>query len=113
LDAIVLLAVFFSIMGYSIWQGMRGGSDTLGVEMTRELDSHPQPLKTALFWLLLGLVLLILSSRMLVWGAVTIAQSLGVSDLIIGLTIIAIGTSLPELASSLAAVRKNEHDIAL
>lgn len=113
LDAIVLLAAFFAIMGYSIWQGMRGGSDSLGVEMTQELDSHPQPLKTAIFWLVLGLVLLILSSRMLVWGAVTIAQQLGVSDLVIGLTIIAIGTSLPELASSLAALRKNEHDIAL
>ena len=47
------------------------------------------------------------------WGAVAIAQSLGVSDLIIGLTIVAIGTSLPELASAIAAVKKNEHDLIL
>ena len=64
-------------------------------------------------WLFIGLVLLILSSRMLVWGAVKIAQSFGVSDLFIGLTIVAVGTSLPELASSVMAARKGEHDIAL
>ncbi len=62
---------------------------------------------------MIGLILLIVSSRLLVWGAVAIAQSLGVSDLIIGLTIVAIGTSLPELASAIAAVKKNEHDLIL
>ena len=61
----------------------------------------------------LMLVLLILASRLLVYGAVFIAQSLGVSDLIIGLTVVAVGTSLPELASSLIAIKKGEHDIAL
>ena len=70
-------------------------------------------LNRALFWLVVGLVALIGSSRVLVWGAVEIAQMLGVSDLIIGLTIVAVGTSLPELASSLIATRKGEHDIAL
>ena len=71
------------------------------------------PIRRALFWLLVGLVVLIVSSRILVWGAVAIAQGFGVSDLIIGLTIVAVGTSLPELASSLIAIRKGEHDIAL
>jgi cation:H+ antiporter len=60
-----------------------------------------------------GLILLIVSSQILVWGAVNIARELGVSDLIIGLTVIAVGTSLPELASSIVAVRKKQHDIAL
>jgi cation:H+ antiporter len=50
---------------------------------------------------------------MLVWGAVAIAQELGVSDLVIGLTIVALGTSLPELAASLMGALKNEHDIAI
>ena len=59
------------------------------------------------------MVLLIVSSRILVWGAVEIAVALGVSDLIVGLTVVAIGTSLPELASSIAATRKGEHDIAI
>lgn len=67
----------------------------------------------AVFWFLLGLLLLIASSRALVWAATDIAQLLGVSDLIIGLTIIAIGTSLPELAASVASVLKGHHDIAL
>jgi cation:H+ antiporter len=58
-------------------------------------------------------VLLVVSSRALVWGAVEIARTLGVSDLLIGLTIVAVGTSLPELASSIAAARKGENDIAL
>jgi len=71
------------------------------------------PLNKAIFFVIVGLALLIISSRVLVWGAVGIAHALGVSDLIIGLTIVAVGTSLPELASSLAAVQKNEYDIAL
>jgi cation:H+ antiporter len=50
---------------------------------------------------------------MLVWGAVNIAQSFGVSDLIIGLTIVALGTSLPELAAGITSAIKNEHDIAI
>ena len=71
------------------------------------------PIRRALFRLVVGMVLLIVSSRLLVWGAVEIALGFGVSDLIIGLTIVAIGTSLPELASSLVATRKGEHDLAL
>jgi cation:H+ antiporter len=71
------------------------------------------PLRRAVAWLAVGLTLLIVSSRILVWGAVEIAHGFGVSDLIIGLTIVAVGTSLPELASSIIAARKGEHDIAL
>ncbi|WP_293267059.1 calcium/sodium antiporter [Neptunomonas sp.] len=67
----------------------------------------------ALFWLVLGLSLLVGSSRMLVWGAVEIATHIGISELVIGLTIIAIGTSLPELAASIASALKKHHDIAL
>lgn len=66
-------------------------------------------------WLLLagGLVLLLLSSKLLVWGAVGLARAFGISDLVIGLTIVAIGTSLPELAASVMAARKGEPDIAV
>jgi len=113
LDGWVLLAVFAAVMGWSIYQGFKGKEDPLGGEADAEIIAHPMPLRTAVIWLIVGLVLLIVSSRLLVWGAVTIAQSLGVSDLIIGLTIVAIGTSLPELASAIAAVKKNEHDLIL
>ena len=57
-------------------------------------------LPVALGWLLVGLILLMASARMLVWSAVELAQIFGVSDLVIGLTVVAIGTSLPELAAS-------------
>lgn len=63
--------------------------------------------------MLLGFILLIASARVLVWSAVDIAQFFGLSDLVIGLTVVAVGTSLPELAASVAAARKNEHDIAI
>ena len=110
-DGFILLLLFAGIMGWSIYQGMRGEGDTLADDA--EVMALQMPLKIALIWLAAGLVLLVVSSRMLVWGAVTIAQALGVSDLVIGLTIVAIGTSLPELASALASVRKNEHDLIL
>jgi len=113
LDALVLLLVFAGLMGWTIWQGLQKKSDTLGSEMEQELEVRTMPIKRAVIWLLVGLLLLIISSRILVWGAVEIAQGFGVSDLIIGLTIVAIGTSLPELASSLIATRRGEHDIAL
>ncbi len=62
---------------------------------------------------LLGLVVLIASSRLLVWGASELAAALGVGELVIGLTIVAIGTSLPELAASVASALKGRHDMAL
>ena len=112
-DAIVLLVVFFGIIGWSIYSAMRQRQDSLGEEMSAELAEHPLPLKRALLWLAIGLLLLIVSSRILVWGSVSVAQAFGVSDLIIGLTIVALGTSLPELASSIMAARKGESDLAL
>jgi cation:H+ antiporter len=113
LDAWVLLAVFIALMGWSIWEGMRSKADALGEETQASLKENPMPLPKALTALGLGLAVLVGSSQLLVWGAVTIAQSLGVSDLVIGLTVLAVGTSLPELASCVAAARKGEHDIAL
>jgi cation:H+ antiporter len=113
LDAWVLLGVFAAFMGWTIWHGMRDKADSLALEIEQELETKTISLRRAIFWLFLGLTLLIISSRILVWGAVEIAHAFGVSDLMIGLTVIAIGTSLPELASSIAATRKGEHDIAL
>ncbi len=112
-DAWVLLAVFALIMSGTLFQALRRRDDTYSQHIEIEAAQYEMPLKRAACWLVVGLVMLIVSSRILVWGAVDIAESLGVSDLVIGLTIVAIGTSLPELASSLAAVRKGEPDIAL
>ena len=114
-EAIVLLVALAAFIGASIWQGRQAGAatDPLASEADHSLDRHPMSLKASLLWTLVGLVLLVASSRLLVWGAVAIAQAFGVSDLIIGLTVVAIGTSLPELASSISALRRGEHDLVL
>ena len=112
-ESLVLVAGFFVLIGWTIYTGLRGRGDSLEAETEQELAEHMMPLGKAIFWLVVGLVLLIVSSRLLVWGAVEIAVTLGISDLIIGLTIVALGTSLPELAASVIAARKGEHDIAI
>jgi cation:H+ antiporter len=112
-DGVVLLAVFAVLLTWSVLAGLRSGPDALGDETATELQAHAMPIGKALMWLVLGLVVLVISSRLLVWGAVSVAQALGVSDLVIGLTVVAVGTSLPELASCIAAARKGEHDLAL
>lgn len=88
------------------------GADPISGEFADEIPIG-MPMARAVFWLVVGGLVLIGSSRMLVWGAVSVAQSLGVSDLVIGLTIVALGTSLPELAASVTSAFKKEHDIAL
>ncbi len=113
LDAVVMLCVFGGLMAWTIWQGQQNRADALGEEIEDELQVHVMPIKFAIVWLVVGLAFLIASSRLLVWGAVQIATGFGVSDLVIGLTVVAVGTSLPELASSIIAARKGEHDIAL
>ena len=112
-DALVLLGVFLLLLAWSIRQGMTQKADALGGEIAEEMSYRAMPLRNAVLWLIVGLLLLIVSSRILVWGAVELALGFGVSDLITGLTIVAVGTSLPELASSVIAARKGEHDIAL
>ncbi|PJG85879.1 calcium/sodium antiporter [Conservatibacter flavescens] len=113
LDATILLALFTVYMIWTIYSGMRHQNDDLAHDVQDELAQKKMSLKMAIFWIFIGLALLIVSSQLLVWGAVEVAQYFGVSDLIIGLTIVAVGTSLPELASSLIAAKKGEHDLAV
>ena len=74
---------------------------------------HDMKMPAALGWLALGLILLVGSSKLLVWGASGIAVALGVSELVIGLTVVALGTSLPELAASIASLKKGNPDLAI
>ncbi|HHW7506675.1 TPA: calcium/sodium antiporter [Mannheimia haemolytica] len=114
LDAIILLAVFFVYMAWTIITAMKSKNDALSLDVDAELtNSAEMGLGKSILWLIIGLVLLVISSQFLVWGAVEVAKFFGVSDLVIGLTIVAVGTSLPELASSIAAARKGEVDLAL
>ena len=87
-------------------------NDPMQAEVTQEIDGE-RTLTRSLLWLLVGLLLLLGGSKLLVDGAVDIARYMGVSDVVIGLTIVAVGTSLPELAASIASALKNEPDIAL
>ncbi len=112
-DGFVLLGLLLLLMWWITRQGIRNQSeDALTDEYIEELPGQ-MPTSHALFWLIAGLILLTVSSKVLVWGAVNVATDLGVSELVIGLTIIAIGTSLPELAASITGALKNEHDIAI
>jgi cation:H+ antiporter len=99
-------------MWWLIRLGLDDRNDPIVQEYLREMPAAIS-LARGLTWVLLGLALLFVSSRLLVWGAIGIAQAIGISDLVIGLTIVAIGTSLPELAAAVAGVLKKEHDIAI
>ena len=112
-DGLVMTSSMLLLMWWIARQAMINRTqDPMYSEFEKEL---PQPMSTplALMWLVSGLVLLVVSSRILVWGAVELAIEFGVSDLLIGLTIIAVGTSLPELAASVAGALKNSHEIAI
>lgn len=113
LDSVIMLALFvgFLINNIRLESGKRHNSEdaTDSTRVTQRVMSVPK----MILFIGGGLALLVASSRLLVVCAVKIASALGVSDLIIGLTVVAVGTSLPELASSLAAIKKNEHDLAL
>lgn len=109
-DGFLLLIMFTLFMAVSIRHGLsvKNNLDTEDNSHTNEII-----ISKALGLVLLGLSLLIASSQLLVWGAVTIAGYFGISELVIGLTVVAIGTSLPELASTIAAARQNQHDLAM
>ncbi len=111
LDGALLLGALLFIGWWVVSLGLRRGPDPLEAEFEHEI---PQlGMGAAVAWTLIGLVVLVAGSRGLVWGAVEIARAAGVSDLVIGLTIIAIGTSLPELAASVMSAVKKEPDLAL
>ncbi|HHJ16732.1 MAG TPA: calcium/sodium antiporter [Gammaproteobacteria bacterium] len=112
-DGLALLIGLLVMLGWVIYVGLTSrGKDPLAAEYAAEIPTD-MSLRQALLWLLAGGLVLLAGSRLLVWGAVGIAQHFGVSDLVIGLTIVALGTSLPELAASITSALKNEPDIAI
>ena len=110
IDGAILAVALFVMMGWVVWLGVRSDDEEL-----LDPDDVPSDMSTghAILWIVIGLVLLLGSSRLLVWGAVEIARLLAVDELVIGLTVIAFGTSLPELAASVMAARRGEHDLAV
>ncbi|MGF1742918.1 calcium/sodium antiporter [Vibrio profundum] len=108
---LVLFAAFILIM-LRISQQEKKNNDPLLVEQESEIPTGISNRK-AVFWVIVGLIILPISADTLVDNSVKIAQYFGMSDLVIGLTIIAVGTSLPELAASLAGIAKGEDDMAV
>ena len=112
-EGIILITLFFLVIAALIWLSFNlDKSDPLIAETESEVPSNVPTFK-AIIWLIVGLIMLPLSAGYMVDSATIIAKAFGLSDLVIGLTIIAIGTSLPELAASVAGVLKNEDDMAL
>ena len=113
IDGFVLLGGMFVLIYWLIILGLRSRkNDPLVGEYEVEVPSK-MPMNIALLFLFGGLAVLLTSSHMVVWAATGIARQVGISDLVIGLTIVAIGTSLPELAATLMSAIKKEHDIAI
>ena len=112
LDGVILLAAFVGIMVTTVLLGRRAAREAAG-DGDADGEEAPAPVWVSVAFVAVGVAALVLGARLLVSGAVSIASGLGVSELIIGLTIVALGTSLPELAATVAAVRRGEVDIAV
>lgn len=109
-DGIAFLLMLAAIFSYLV----KSKSAQPDVELEVDVEHLPHdPMGKSWLLFVIGLGLLIASSEILVWGAKEIATGFGVSELIIGLTVVAIGTSLPELAATVASALKGHHDIAL
>ena len=112
-DGFALLGLLILCLGHLIREHRRHPGEYAQEENESAEMVHEMKMPAAIGWLALGLVLLVGSSKLLVWGATGIATALGVSDLIIGLTVVALGTSLPELAASIASLKKGKPDLAI
>ncbi len=113
IDGAILAA---GLVGLILWMLRTARSSAVDDPLQLETQQHltpPMPVSRAVAWTLIGLVLLIGASQLLIWGAVAIATAYGVSELVIGLTIVAVGTSLPELAATVSGLLKGEDDIAI
>lgn len=107
LDGVILWALFLVYLGYLFWMAKHGDGDDL------EEINTARPIWQSIAWALVGMVLIVLGSDIAVEGASRLARMLGLSERLIGLTIVALGTSLPELCTSVVAARKGNADLAI
>ena len=112
-DGFALLGLLLLCMYHLIGEHRRHPAAYAQEEHENEELVPELTMAAAIGWTIFGLVLLVASSKLLVWGASSIALVLGISELIIGLTIVALGTSLPELAASIASLKKGKPDLAV
>lgn len=111
-DGVVLLVSMVLVTGLLGFLGVKEGKDAFSDELEAEFDFSISKGK-ALALLAFGVIALPVAAHVMVLGATDIAKYFGISDLVIGLTVVALGTSLPELAATIASVMKNEHDLAI
>lgn len=113
-EGVILFAGLAGYVAWLVYQALASnGDEVLTQEYSKQLDEQLISLPKALFWFILGGILLYFSAQMVVNSGVFIARAMGVSDVVIGLTIVALGTSLPELMATLVAALKREFDIAV
>lgn len=113
IEGLILIAAFFSFIIFMVYCARTIAVDDPLMQDINNEESPPISLGQAIFWFVLGMLLLLAASQLLVHGSVYIARYIGVSDLVIGLSIVALGTSLPELATSIVGIMKGEVDLAL
>lgn len=113
IDGLLLIVGFAAFMGYTIYSSRTAASDTDTITETETASETPKPLWRNILLVLWGLVGLVVGSNVFVDHATTLAYSLGISEGVVGLTVVAGGTSLPELATSVVAARKGQSAIAI
>ncbi|MHA3913254.1 calcium/sodium antiporter [Halovulum sp. GXIMD14793] len=107
----VLLAMLVAMLGHAAWSASRARSSALAEEI--DVDEADMPMPKTLTLLVLGLIGLPVGAHLLIEGATGVARELGVSDAVIGLTLVALGTSLPELATTVMAAMRRQADVAI
>ena len=112
-DGFVLLTGLLIVMVWLVRLGMRSSvSDSMTADYEAEIP-RDMPMRTAIIWLVIGLATLLVGADFMVDGAIEIARALGVTELVIGILLVALATSLPELAVSLVSALKGEYGLAL
>ncbi len=112
-DGIVMLTGLAIVMIWFVRLGIRSSAtDPIKMDYEAEIPDNVAP-KMAMMWLIIGLITLLIGAQWLVSGAIGVAGSIGVSEVVIGITIVAFGTSVPELAVSLVSALKGEYGLAI
>ncbi|MCB1069866.1 MAG: calcium/sodium antiporter [Kiritimatiellae bacterium] len=112
-EGAILLTSLFAYLGLTVWLALHHREDPVATEYGDEIKAPSKSLLRDLAWIVGGILLLMFGADLMVQGAVQLARAMGISEVVIGLTLIAGGTGLPELATSLVAARKKQADIAV
>ena len=114
-EGVVLLIIFAFILTYQIRTALQNREQLAAAAAEAETEEAEAPMSAAMIWvnILLGLACIVIGGQLAVNGATGIARMFGLSETLIGLTIVAMGTSLPELVTSIVAARKGQNDIAM